>query len=287
MEQPMNAVFTGGSRHVSRLPTAALERLDNVIENRLPVLVGDANGADKAVQMHLADNGYEPVTVFCTGVDCRNNLGAWTTRHIDAPNGASGFQFYAAKDREMAREAEFGLMIWDGMSPGTVLNVLRLVRAGKKALLINVPAKTQDLFKSSADWDSFLAHSAPSLRADLRKRATNEEWKTAPQLQPSLSFETAASGAKEPALSDAALEAGINAALASGDPKRAVDLLGHIARARGMSQLAKTTGLAREALYRALSQEGNPEFATVLKVMDSLGLQLTVNRQEPGQSLQH
>ena len=47
-----------------------------------------------------------------------------------------------------------------------------------------------------------------------------------------------------------------------------------------MSQIAKTTGLAREALYRALSQEGNPEFATVLKVMDSLGLRLTVKREE-------
>jgi probable addiction module antidote protein len=282
----MNAVFIGGSRHVSKLPAAALERLDNVVENHLPVLVGDANGADKAVQKHLADKAYEQVTVFCTGPDCRNNLGAWTTRNIDAPKGASGFQFYAAKDREMAREAEFGLMIWDGESPGTALNVLRLVRAGKKALLINVPAKTQDLFKSAADWDNFLAQSAPSLRADIRKRATAEEWRPAAEMQPSLSLEPAPSPAKEPALSDAALQAGINAALASGDPKRAVDLLGHIARARGMSQLAKTTGLAREALYRALSQEGNPEFATVLKVMDSLGLQMTVERQEPGQSLQ-
>ncbi len=274
----MNAVFIGGSRHVSKLPAAALERLDNVVENRLPVLVGDANGADKAVQKHLADKGYKQVTVFCTGPDCRNNIGAWTARHIDAPKGASGFQFYAAKDREMAREAEFGLMIWDGVSPGTALNVLRLVRAGKKALLINVPAKTTDLFKSPADWDSFLAKCAPSLRADLRKRAADEEWQPAPQSQPSLALDPAAPGAKEIAFSDAALEAGINAALASGDPKRAVDLLGHIARARGMSQVAKTTGLARAALYRALSQEGNPEFATVMKVMDSLGLRLTVNR---------
>jgi DNA-binding phage protein len=247
----MNAAFIGGSRHVLKLPVAALERLDNVVESHLPVLVGDASGADKAVQKHFVGKGYEQVTVFCTGADCRNNLGAWPTRHVDAPKGASGFQFYAAKDREMAREAEFGLMIWDGESPGTPLNVLRLVRAGKKALLINVPAKTQDLFKSAADWDRFLSQSTPSLRADIRKRATDEEWPTAPEMQSSLALDPLA---KEPALSDAALEAGINAALASGDPKRAVDLLGHIARARGMSQLAKTTGLAREALYRALSQ---------------------------------
>ena len=50
--------------------------------------------------------------------------------------------------------------------------------------------------------------------------------------------------------------------------------LGHIARARGMSQLARDTGLAREGLYKALSPEGNPEFATVMKVIKALGLKL-------------
>ena len=52
--------------------------------------------------------------------------------------------------------------------------------------------------------------------------------------------------------------------------------LGDIARARGMSQLARDTGLAREGLYRALSPEGNPEFATVMKVIEAPGLKLGV-----------
>lgn len=50
--------------------------------------------------------------------------------------------------------------------------------------------------------------------------------------------------------------------------------LGDIARARGMSQLARDTGLARGGLYKALSAEGNPEFATVMKVIKALGLKL-------------
>ena len=54
--------------------------------------------------------------------------------------------------------------------------------------------------------------------------------------------------------------------------------LGDIARARGMSQLARDTGLAREGLYRALSPEGNPEFATVMKVIKALGLKLDVQK---------
>lgn len=51
--------------------------------------------------------------------------------------------------------------------------------------------------------------------------------------------------------------------------------LGDIARARGMAQIAKDTGISREGLYKALSPDGNPSFATVLKVVKALGLKLT------------
>lgn len=53
--------------------------------------------------------------------------------------------------------------------------------------------------------------------------------------------------------------------------------LGTIARARGMTQLAKDSGLAREGLYKALSADGNPEFATIMKVIKALGLKLHVS----------
>ena len=52
--------------------------------------------------------------------------------------------------------------------------------------------------------------------------------------------------------------------------------LGDIARAKGMAQLAKQTGLGRESLYKALSGQGNPSFATILKVTHALGLQLHI-----------
>ncbi len=63
---------------------------------------------------------------------------------------------------------------------------------------------------------------------------------------------------------------------ADGDEKLIAAALGDIARARGMMQVSRDTGLAREALYRALSPDGNPSFATVLKVTKALGLKLTV-----------
>jgi hypothetical protein len=175
----MNTVFIGGSRRVSRLPAPAKERLDNIVESGFPILVGDANGADKAVQRHLLDSGYERVTVFCSGDTCRNNLGQWQTHHVPTSRDAKDFQFYATKDREMARLAEFGLMFWDGSSAGTPLNILRLVRAGKKAVLIDVSRKQVNTFKRASDWDAFLARCSPELRRDLEKRATPEEWQSA------------------------------------------------------------------------------------------------------------
>ena len=61
---------------------------------------------------------------------------------------------------------------------------------------------------------------------------------------------------------------------AGDDPAFIAKALGNIARARGMSQLARETGLGRESLYKALSGEGNPSFATILKVIRALGVKL-------------
>lgn len=68
----------------------------------------------------------------------------------------------------------------------------------------------------------------------------------------------------------------LEAALEEGDIAVVVAALGDIARAKGMAQLARDTGLGRESLYKALSATGNPEFATILKVVRALGLQFHV-----------
>ena len=66
----------------------------------------------------------------------------------------------------------------------------------------------------------------------------------------------------------------LEAVLEDGDPALIAAALGDIARAKGMSQIARETGLGRESLYKALSPDGNPEFSTVLKVVRALGLRL-------------
>jgi probable addiction module antidote protein len=65
-------------------------------------------------------------------------------------------------------------------------------------------------------------------------------------------------------------------ALETGDPAFVADALGVIARARGMTEVAREAGVSRESLYRALSADGNPEFGTVMRVAQALGLQFTI-----------
>ena len=66
----------------------------------------------------------------------------------------------------------------------------------------------------------------------------------------------------------------LEAALEDGEPSLVAAALGDIARARGMTKLSRDTGLGRESLYKALSPAGNPEFATIMKVIEGLGLRL-------------
>lgn len=67
----------------------------------------------------------------------------------------------------------------------------------------------------------------------------------------------------------------LEAVFEDGDPALITAALGDVARAIGMTKIARETGVTREALYRALSAEGNPEFATVLKVLKTFGLRLS------------
>jgi len=88
-------------------------------------------------------------------------------------------------------------------------------------------------------------------------KATTQVWDPAEHLQ-----------------SDEDMAAYLEAALEEGDASLIAASLGDIARAKGMTQLAKETGLGRESLYKALSPAGNPEFATILRVVSALGLRL-------------
>lgn len=70
----------------------------------------------------------------------------------------------------------------------------------------------------------------------------------------------------------------LEAAMEGNDPKHITSALGDVARSKGMSEIARKTGLGRQALYNALSENGNPTLETLLAVLGALGLELTVHK---------
>lgn len=70
----------------------------------------------------------------------------------------------------------------------------------------------------------------------------------------------------------------LEAAMEGNDPRHIAGALGDVARSRGMTEIAKKAGLGRQALYSALSKDGNPTLETLAAVLDALGLELSVKK---------
>jgi hypothetical protein len=131
----MNSVFIGGSRRLGRVNAELSQRLDNIIGKQLRVLVGDANGFDRAAQAYLADHGYSTVVVYCTAGECRNNVGEWPIHAVEYQGRDRGREFYTAKDDAMLRDADYGLFGWDGKSKGTLRNICKMAEQGKPSVV--------------------------------------------------------------------------------------------------------------------------------------------------------
>lgn len=135
----MTKVFIGGSRQVTALEAEVCDRLDRIVAKDLPVLVGDAGGADDAVQRYFRGRGFGNVTVFSADARPRHNVGEWPVRVIPPGRARKDLERHASKDRAMAAEATVGLMLWDGRSRGTLMNVLRLVAHHKPVVVYVQP----------------------------------------------------------------------------------------------------------------------------------------------------
>ena len=147
----MEAVFLGGSRRIVRLNESIRSRLDELLDRGLWMFVGDANGADRALQQHLANRGYERVVVYSVTGMLRNNVGHWKLRSVDAPRGARGFDLYSVKDIQMANDASYGFMLWDGKSRGTLENIRNLLAHGKPVAVHLGPARRFVSLRSTED----------------------------------------------------------------------------------------------------------------------------------------
>jgi adenine-specific DNA-methyltransferase len=176
----MMKVFIGGSRKISKLSSEVRQRLDDMVEKRLALVIGDAPGVDKSVQQYLDLKGYRDVEVFCSGTRCRNNVGNWPTRQVAVNSSRRDFDFYATKDLRMADEASSGLMIWDGESAGTLMNVLRLIRQNKKVVIFEAPKHRFLELKTESEWKDFFSACSNDVRSRIEKLSASDSKVAAP-----------------------------------------------------------------------------------------------------------
>ncbi|MCW5590688.1 MAG: hypothetical protein KIS74_01190 [Burkholderiales bacterium] len=166
----MSKVFFGGSRNLGRLNPAIRTRLRNLITNDHTVLIGDANGVDRAVQAFFAEEGYRNVVVYCMDGECRNNVGSWRIEAVSSERKKKDFAYFAMKDAKMSLEADYGFMVWDGESKGTLNNVLNLLKLGKAVLLYRSPTREFLEIKSVQELKPVLATCPPDLAEYLNKK---------------------------------------------------------------------------------------------------------------------
>lgn len=131
----MTTVFIAGSISISHLHEKVQERISNIVSSDLNVVVGDADGADTSIQECLRSYRASKVTVYCTGEAPRNNVANWPVHHVQSKARAKSRAFFTAKDVEMAKNSDFGLMVWDCKSTGTLSNVIELLKEKKKSVV--------------------------------------------------------------------------------------------------------------------------------------------------------
>ena len=131
----MSTVFIAGSIKIKKLHPRFVARIANIIKENLDIVIGDANGADKAIQDELVRQMVDRVTVYCTGEEPRNNLGSWKVKRVPTSAKPDTRAFFREKDLKMAADADFGLMLWDAASTGTLSNMLELLGQGKKCVV--------------------------------------------------------------------------------------------------------------------------------------------------------
>ncbi|MDR0384134.1 MAG: hypothetical protein LBH47_02305 [Christensenellaceae bacterium] len=129
-------VFIGGSIKINSLDEMVEEKLESYIENGDTILIGDAGGADSAVQKYLFEKGYRNVVVYSSDLSVRSNIGNWNVNKITGLTGGKhGRNLHAVKDIALAFDCDLGFMIWNGQSKGTMNNITNLIDKNKDVII--------------------------------------------------------------------------------------------------------------------------------------------------------
>lgn len=114
-----------------------IKRIENIIREKFTILIGDADGVDTSIQQILKNKSYKNVKVYCTGNYPRNNIGKWELIAVQTDHKPKTRLYFTAKDIEMAKKCDYGLMVWDSTGAGTLSNVYELL-INKKASVVFV-----------------------------------------------------------------------------------------------------------------------------------------------------
>lgn len=166
----MTTVFIAGSITIKKLDPMVQVRLVNIIELGHRVIVGDADGADTAIQQFLHESGAINVTVYCVGGQPRNNLGSWSVNNVTTYHKPGSRAYFTAKDIEMAKDADVGLMIWDAKSTGTLSNVIELLTRKRNSTVFINKEKVFHKVVKVADLEALVVRMADAsrLKADTK-----------------------------------------------------------------------------------------------------------------------
>jgi hypothetical protein len=166
----MQTVFISGSITIKHLNNKVLARVDNIIDTAYRIVVGDAGGVDSAIQQYLLGRNYKNVVVYCSGKAARNNRGAWPIKAIESAAPPGTRAFFTAKDLSMAEDCDYGLMVWDAASTGTLSNVIELLKRDKSSLVYSGSNHTFFTIKDFSDLDQLLSIMKPSDFAKADKK---------------------------------------------------------------------------------------------------------------------
>lgn len=159
----MHKVFISGSMRIKNLDSNVQGRINNIIGSDFQIIVGDADGVDSSIQEYLLNKKLESVVVYCSGDFPRNNLGNWKVKKVITDRQQGSRAFYTAKDVEMAKDCDYGFMVWDTKSTGTLSNAIELLKRKKRALVYVNKNKEFLTIKDVADMEklvSFMSETA-------------------------------------------------------------------------------------------------------------------------------
>lgn len=160
----MHKVFISGSMQIKNLDKNVINRINNIIDSDCQVIVGDADGVDSSIQEYLKTKQSSSVVVYCSGEQPRNNIGHWLVEKIHTNLSPGTRAFFTAKDIKMAEDCDYGLMIWDTKSTGTLNNAIELLKRKKISLVYINKLKEFLKIKEVSDLEKLISYMSDSAR---------------------------------------------------------------------------------------------------------------------------